>query len=103
LTVPWPDLLPEEVEVISLPDQTLQRLVGTYSFRGRDRVLRAEQGKLLQSSEGSPDQELLVLSEDLLVSATFGFRYGVDRDQAGSVIGLTLILNGTRLFTYERN
>ena len=99
----WPDLLPEEVELVSLPDETLQELTGTYSFRGRDRVLTLEQGRLVQSSEGSPDQEILALSENLLVSTTFGYRYGVNRDQVGSVTGLTLILNGTRLFTYERN
>jgi CubicO group peptidase (beta-lactamase class C family) len=99
----WPELLPEEVEAVSLPLETLRELEGTYSFRGRDRVLRLENGRLLQSSEGNPDQEFRCLSDSTLISTTFGYRYDIDRDEAGSIIGLTLVLNGTRLFTYQRN
>ncbi len=99
----WPDLLPETVDVVLLSEARLNEIAGTYSFRGRDRVLRVEDGSLIQSSEGSPDQRILALSDSLLVSETFGFRYGVDRNDAGEILGLTLILDGTRLFTYERN
>ena len=59
----WPDLMPEEVDVVSLSDEVLGSLAGRYSFRGRDRVVRLDQGRLVQSSEGSPDQELLALSD----------------------------------------
>jgi len=98
----WPDLLPEEVEAVSLSVENLRGLEGTYSFRGRDRVLRVENGRLLQSSEGGPDQELRALSDDVLVSLTFGYRYAIDRNEAGAITGLTLILDETRLFTYEK-
>jgi hypothetical protein len=57
----------------------------------------------VQSNEGSPDQEILPLSDSLLVSATFGYRYGVERNELGQITGLTLILNGVRLFTYAKN
>lgn len=99
----WPDLLPEEVDAATMTADALEELAGTYSFRGRDRVLRVENGLLVQSSEGSPDQLILPLSDSLLISSTFGYRYIVERDDAGDVVGLTLILSGARLFTYEKN
>ena len=98
----WPDLVPEEVEVARLPDEVLEQLEGRYSFRGRERVLVVERGRILQRGEGDVEEELLPLSRDLLVSVGFGYRYAVNRDAAGAVTGLTLVLNGTRLFTYER-
>ena len=98
----WPDMLPEEVEAVSLTDHKLRDLEGTYSFRGRDRVLRLERGRLLQTSEGGHDHELRALSDSILVSLMFGYRYGVDREESGAVTGLTLILDGARLFTYEK-
>jgi len=98
----WPDLLPDEVEVVQLPDEILEELEGRYSLRGRDRVLVVEQGRIFQRSEGDREEELLPLSEDLLVSISFGYRYAIDRDAAGSITGLTLVLQGTRLFTYEK-
>ena len=99
----WPDLLPEQVETVRLSEEALRELEGTYSFRGRDRVLRVVDGRIIQSTEGGAAQELRALSDSLLVSLTFGYRYAVDRDQSGTITGLTLILDGTRLFTYERN
>ena len=98
----WPDYVPEEVDVVQLPDEALEELEGRYRFRGRDRVLVVEQGRLLQRSEGDREEELLSLSEDMLVSISFGYRYAIDRDTEGSITGLTLVLQGTRLFTYER-
>ncbi len=98
----WPDLQPEEVEVAQLSNDILEELEGRYSFRGRDRFLVVEQGRILQRSEGDREEELLPLSQDLLVSVSFGYRYAVDRNAVGSITGLTLILQGTRLFTYER-
>ncbi len=44
----------------------------------------------------------MALSPDLLVSVLFGYRYAVERDATGSITGLTLVLQDTRLFTYER-
>jgi len=98
----WPDFVPENVEVMPLPDTALRELEGRYAFRGRDRVLVVDQGRILQRSEGDLEEELLPLSEDQLVSVSFGYRYAIERDAAGSVTGLTLIWQGTRLFTYER-
>jgi CubicO group peptidase (beta-lactamase class C family) len=98
----WPDFVPEEVVVARLSEEVLEGLEGRYTFRGRDRVLVVEEGRILQRSEGGVEEELLPLSEDLLVSVSFGYRYAVDRGVNGSVTGLTLILNGTRRFTYER-
>ncbi len=98
----WPNLLPEELDLTTLPNDAMRELEGVYSFRGRDRVLRLEQGRLQQHSEGGPDQEIRALSDSLLVSVTFGYRYGIDRDVSGAITGLTLILNGHRLFTYEK-
>ena len=98
----WPDPVPEEVEVARLSDEVLKGLEGRYAFRGRDRVLIVDGGRILQRSEGGVEEELLPLSQDLLVSVSFGYRYAVNRDASGSVTGLTLILHNTRLFTYER-
>jgi CubicO group peptidase (beta-lactamase class C family) len=98
----WPDLVPEEVEVAPLSGEVLEGLEGRYTFRGRERVLVVERGRILQRSEGGVEEELLPLSEDLLVSVSFGYRYAINRDVNGSVTGLTLILHDTRLFTYER-
>lgn len=36
------------------------------------------------------------------MSVSFGYRFAVGRDSTGAVTGLTLVLNGTRLFTYDR-
>jgi CubicO group peptidase (beta-lactamase class C family) len=98
----WPDFVPEEVEVAQLADDVLEELEGRYSYHGRDRVLVVEGGRILQRSEGNREEELLPLSADLLVSVGFGYRWAVDRDATGSITGLTLMLDGTRLFTYER-
>lgn len=98
----WPDFVPEQVEVVRLSDEALQELEGRYAFRGRDRVLVVEQGRIHQRSEGGVEEELLPLSEDQLVSVSFGYRYAIDRDAAETITGLTLTLDGTRLFTYER-
>ncbi|UCG87367.1 MAG: beta-lactamase family protein [Gemmatimonadota bacterium] len=98
----WADFVPEEVEVAQLREEILLGLEGRYRFRGRDRVLVVENGRILQRTEGDREEELLPLSEDSLVSVSFGYRYEVGRDPAGSVTGLTLVLQGTRLFTYER-
>lgn len=98
----WPDLVPEEVAVARLSDEVLEGLEGRYTFRGRDRVLVVDGGRILQRSEGGVEEELLPLSQDLLVSVSFGYRYAVNRDASGSVTGLTLTLHDTRLFTYER-
>ena len=61
-----------------------------------------EQGRILQRTVGDREEELQSLSEDQLVSISFGYRYDIDRDAAGAIIGLTLVLQDTRLFTYER-
>ncbi len=98
----WPDYVPEEVDVARLSEEVLKELEGRYAFRGRDRVLAVEHGRILQRSEGGRQDELLPLSEDLLVSVSFGYRYAIDRDVTGSISGLTLMLHDTRLFTYER-
>ncbi len=98
----WPDFVPEEVEVARLPDDVLAELEGRYSYHGRDQVLAVEGGRILQRSEGDREDELLPLSADLLVSVSFGYRLAIDRDTTGSITGLTLVLHGTRLFTYER-
>ena len=98
----WPDYVPEEVEVAQLPDQILEQLAGRYRFRGRDRVLVVDRGRILQHSEGDREEELLPLSENQLVSISFGYRYDIDRDEAGYITGLTLVWQGTRVFTYER-
>jgi CubicO group peptidase (beta-lactamase class C family) len=98
----WPDFAPEEIEVVQLPAGTFLELEGRYTFRGRDRILVVEEGRILQRSEGGREEALLPLSEDLLVSVSFGYRYAIDRDAAGSITGLTLVLHDTRLFTYER-
>jgi CubicO group peptidase (beta-lactamase class C family) len=99
----WPDFAPEEVEVARLPDDVLTELEGRYSFGGRDRVLVVEAGRILERiSDRDRVEELLPLSADLLVSVSFGYRYAVERDATGSVTGLTFVLQGTRLFTYER-
>ena len=98
----WPDYVPEEIDVVQLPVDVLEELEGRYRFRGRDRVLIVKQGRIFQHSEGRREEELLALSEDQLVSISFGYRYGIDRDVTGSITGLTLILHDRRLFTYER-
>ncbi len=98
----WPDFVPEEVEVARLPEDVLAELEGRYSYHGRDQVLAVEGGRILQRSEGDREDELLPLSADLLVSVSFGYRLAIDRDTTGSITGLTLVLHGTRLFTYER-
>ncbi|UCC84642.1 MAG: beta-lactamase family protein [Gemmatimonadota bacterium] len=99
----WADFVPQEVEVARLPDDVLAELEGRYSYRGRDRVLAVEGGRILERiSDRDREEELLPLSADLLVSVSFGYRYAVDRDATGSITGLTLVLQGTRLFTYER-
>ncbi len=99
----WPDLVPEEIEVAQLADGVLEELKGRYSYHGRDRVLAVAGGRILQRvSDRDREEELLPLSADLLVSVSFGYRYAVDRDATGSITGLTLVLQGTRLFTYER-
>ncbi|UCD23739.1 MAG: beta-lactamase family protein [Gemmatimonadota bacterium] len=98
----WPDYLPEEVDVVRLSDEALEQLEGRYRFRGRDRVLVVEQGRIWQQSQGDRREELLALSGDQLISVSFGYRYDIDRDASGAITGLTLVLHGTRLFTYER-
>ena len=99
----WPDLLPEEVAAVHLAEETLGELEGTYSFRGSERVLRLDQGRLLQSSASGVNQEFRALSDSVLISLTFGYRYGIERDEFGTINGLTLILDGTRLFTYTKS
>jgi CubicO group peptidase (beta-lactamase class C family) len=98
----WPDYVPEEIDVVQLSEDFLGELVGRYRFRGRDRVLAVEQGRILQRSTGDREEELLALSEDELISISFGYRYAIDRDPLGSITGMTLVVQGTRLFTYEK-
>ncbi|UCC83864.1 MAG: hypothetical protein JSW46_02715, partial [Gemmatimonadota bacterium] len=99
----WADFVPQEVEVARLPDDVLAQLEGRYSYRGRDRVLAVEGGRILEHvTDRDREEELLPLSADLLVSVSFGYRYAVERDATGSVTGLTFVLQGTRLFTYEK-
>jgi CubicO group peptidase (beta-lactamase class C family) len=97
----WPDYLPEEVEPVQLSETDLHELEGRYRFRGRDRVLEVERGRIWQV-QGDRREELLALSDDELISISFGYRYAIDRDDAGAITGLTLVLQGTRLFTYGR-
>jgi hypothetical protein len=98
----WPDFRQTEIELAQLPDEMAAELLGRYSFRERERRLTREDGRLLFGSEGGIAQQLLPVSEDLFVEPVFGHHWGVERDSAGSVTGITLILNGTRLFTFVR-
>jgi CubicO group peptidase (beta-lactamase class C family) len=98
----WPDYVPEEIDVVPLSDEVLGALEGRYRFRGRDRVLVVDRGRIFQQSSGDREEELLAMSDDQLVSVSFGYRYDIDRDAAGYITGLTLVLQSTRLFTYER-
>jgi len=99
----WPDLVPEEVEVARLSEEVLGGLVGRYSFRGRDWLLVLEDGRILRRGDGPVAEELLPLSADSLVSVSFGYRLAVNRSASGAVTGLTFVLNGVPLFTYQKD
>lgn len=91
----WPDFQTLEVRVADLPTETPEELAGRYAFRGREWVLTLEEdGRLLLEREGGFEQEL--------IERVFGHRYAVERGAGGSVVGLTLVVDATRLFTFER-
>jgi CubicO group peptidase (beta-lactamase class C family) len=98
----WPDFRQSEIELAQLSDEAAAELLGRYSFRETERILTREDGRLLFGREGGIAQQLLPVSEDLFVEPVFGHHWGVERDATGSVSGITLILNGARLFTYVR-
>lgn len=98
----WPDFGPVEIEVATLSEKILDELAGRYSYRGRDRELRVADGRIVLLTPDGLERELLPLSADLLVDAVFGYELAVERDEQGSVSGLTMILEGVRLWTWER-
>ena len=102
----WPDFLPEEVDRIVLPAESLQEIEGRYSFRtSTEWDIRLEGNRLMLEtvSQGSENVvELVPIAEDLFVQTTFGTRYRVERDDEGAISGLTFILDGRNLFTIDK-
>jgi CubicO group peptidase (beta-lactamase class C family) len=102
----WPDLLPEEVDRITPPSESLQEIEGRYSLRtSTEWIVRLDGNRLLletASAGGETAVELVPITEDLFVQTAFGTRYRVERGADGLVTGLTLILNGRDLFTIEK-
>ena len=98
----WPDFRPREIDAVPIAEESLAELTGRYSFRGRDRMLEIRDGRIVFTRGGGHDQELFPVEEDLFVERVFGHGYMVNRDAQGTVTGLTLVLDGTPLFVYER-
>ncbi len=101
----WPDFRPLEVEVVELSDDVLNELFGRYSHQGGEPWLLKREGErilLERGGEARAVRELVPLSDNLFIEAVFGLQYEVERTADRSVTGLTVIMDGRRLFTLDK-
>jgi hypothetical protein len=78
---------------------------GTFTREGRDfsYELRATDGGLYLHRENREPKRLYTLSKDMLIECEYGIEYHLERDEAGAINGLTLVVNGRRGFTMKRS
>lgn len=98
----WPDFMPSERKVISLPSEALESYTGTYKFEPFGELTLTQKNgrlyvdKIYVSAEGKTRVEMFPTSETTFIATVTEAHINFRKDDTGKISGLTLVERGRK-------